>query len=189
MTLDGMADHFPEALGLSPTAAWLNFIESIVLPTMPPDLPFAIQGWAGMAFDRTSYEDLAPDSVWECWMAVHNQAAGYPSGLGAVRYRNASDLLSGVHIKPDMESIRTYWDENYSFLRDHYVFSLDQQWIIRLDQDTTLFLGKLDVMRSVVDRLGGVAEVRRMMVDDFIGGSDDVVGLGDYIDGLLAPLS
>ena len=42
MTLDGMADHFPEAPGLSPTAAWLNFIESIVLPTMPPDLPFAI---------------------------------------------------------------------------------------------------------------------------------------------------
>jgi hypothetical protein len=27
-----------------------------------------------------------------------------------------------------------------------------------------------------------------MMDDDFIGGSDDVVGLGDYIDGLLAPL-
>lgn len=188
MTLDGMADHFPEALGLSPTAAWLNFIESIVLPTMPPDLPFAIQGWAAMAFDRTSYEDLAPDSVWECWMAVHNQAAGYPSGLGAVRYRNASDLLSGVHIKPDMESIRTYWDENYSFLRDHYVFSLDQQWIIRLDQDTTLFLGKLDFMRSVVDRLGGVAEVRKMMDDDLIGDADDVVGLGTYIDGLLAPL-
>jgi hypothetical protein len=96
--------------------------------------------------------------------------------------------LSGVHIKPDMESIRTYWDENDSFLRDQYVFSLDQQWIVRLDQDTTLFLGKLDFMRSVVDRLGGVAEVRKMMDDDFIGGFDDVVGLGDYIDGLLVPL-
>ena len=114
---------------------------------------------------------------------------GYPSGLGAVRYRNACDLLSGVNIKPDMESIRTYWSENDSFLRDHYVFSLDRRWIIRLDQDTTLFPGELDFMRSVVNRLGGVPAVRKMMSDDFIGGSDDVVGLGDYIDGLLAPLS
>jgi len=38
-------------------------------------------------------------------------------------------------------------------------------------------------------RLGGVAEVRKMIDDDFNGGFDDVVGLGDYIDSLLAPLS
>lgn len=98
-------------------------------------------------------------------------------------------ILVDCFIKPDMESIRTYWDENDSFQRDHYVFSLDRQWIIRLDQDTTLFMGELDFMRSVVERLGGVSEVRTVMDDDFIGGFDDVVGLGDYIDGLLAPLS
>ena len=31
MSVDEMADHCPEALGHSPTAAWLNFIESIVM--------------------------------------------------------------------------------------------------------------------------------------------------------------
>lgn len=171
------------------TTGWLKFIESVVLPTMPPDLPFATQGWAGMEFDRTVYEDLAPSVVWECWLAAHNEGVGYPSGLGAIRYRNASDVLSAAHLKPSMDSIRAYWNENYNFLRDHYVFSLDREWIVRLDQDTTLFLGTLDFMRSVVDRLGGVAEVRKMMNDDLIGDVDDVVGLGGYLDGLLAPLS
>ncbi len=88
-----------------------------------------------------------------------------------------------------MDSVRAYWDENANFLRDHYVFSLDKRWIVRLDQDTTLFLGRLEFMQSVTKRLGGIAEVRKMMDDDLIGGAVDVVGLGGYIDGLLDPLS
>ena len=168
---------------------WLDFIESVVLPTMPPDLPFAARGWAGMAFDRTLHEDLAPEAVWRCWLGVHNDVSGYPAGLGAVRCGNKVDTLRMVHVKADMDSVRAYWDENTNFLRDHYLFSLDKSWIVRLDQDTTLFLGTLDFMRSVADRLGGVAEVRKMMDDDLIGGAVDVVGLGAYIDGLLDPLS
>ncbi len=142
-----------------------------------------------MAFDRTAYEDLAPSVVWECWLATHNETVGYPSGLGAIGYRNISAFLTAAQLKPDMDSIRAYWNENDSFLRDHYVFSLGREWIVRLDQDTTLFLGTLDFMRSVVDRLGGVADVKKMMNDDLIGDVDDVVGLGGYLDGLLAPLS
>lgn len=171
------------------TTAWLKFIGSVVLPTMPPDLPFATQGWAGMAFDRTVYEDLAPSVVWECWLETHNETVGYPSGLGAIRCMNGDDSLTPAHLKTDMDSIRAYWNENENFLRDHYLLSLDREWIVRLDQDTTLFLGKLDFMRSVVDRLGGLAEVKKMMNDDLIGDVDDVVGLGGYLDGLLAPLS
>lgn len=171
------------------TTAWPEFIASVVLPTMPPDMPFAAQGWAGMAFDRTGYEDLAPSVVWECWLATHIETVGYPSALGAIRYRNASDFLTAAHLKPDMDSIRAYWNENENFLRDHYVFSLGREWIVRLDQDTTLFLGKLEFMRSVVDRMGGVVEVRKTMNDDFIGDAEDVVGLGAYLDGLLDPLS
>lgn len=171
------------------TTTWLEFIESIVLPTMPPDLPFASQDWAGMAFDRTLHEDLAPDTVWSCWLAAHNDGAGYPSGLGAIRCRNAADSGPMVHLKPDMDSVRAYWDENENFLRDHYVFSLDKRWIVRLDQDTTLFLGRLEFMRLVTNRLGGIGEVREMMDDDLIGGAVDVVGFGGYIEGLLDPLS
>jgi hypothetical protein len=166
-----------------------EFIESVVLPTMPPDLPFATQGWAGMAFDRTVYEDLAPRVVWECCLATHNETVGYPSGLGAIGYKNISAFPAVAQLKPDMDSIRAYWNGNDSFLRDHYVFSLDREWIVRPDQDTTLFLGKLDFIQSVVERLGGVADVRTMMSDDLIGDVDDVVGLGGYLDGLLAPLS
>ncbi len=88
-----------------------------------------------------------------------------------------------------MDSVRAYWDENTNFLRDHYVCSLGKRWIVRLDQDTTLFLGRLEFMRSVTSRLGGIGEVRKMMDDDLIGGAVDVVGLGGYIDGLLDPLS
>ncbi len=171
------------------TTAWPDFIESVVLPTMPPELPFATQGWAGMAFDRNLYEDLAPTGVWERWLAVHNGMVGHPSGLGAIRYRNASDSLGVAHIKPDIVSIRAYWNENDNFLRDHYVFSLDGKWIVRLDQDTTLFLGRLEFIRPVVERLGGAVVVRKMMYDDLIGGAEDVVGLGAYLDGLLSPLS
>ncbi|WP_421568668.1 hypothetical protein [Stenotrophomonas sp. PD6] len=189
MDQDAGTSSLYQKTGKAMTTAWPEFIASVVLPTMPPDLPFATQGWAGMAFDRTAYEDLAPSVVWECWLATHNETVGYPSGLGAIGYRNISAFLTAAQLKPDMDSIRAYWNENDSFLRDHYVFSLGREWIVRLDQDTTLFLGTLDFMRSVVDRLGGVADVKKMMNDDLIGDVDDVVGLGGYLDGLLAPLS
>jgi hypothetical protein len=53
----------------------------------------------------------------------------------------------------------------------------------------TLFAGDVTFLADVVARLGGVEHVEKMMRRDLIGTAEDVVGLGGYVKGLLAPLN
>lgn len=74
-------------------------------------------------------------------------------------------------------------------MRDHFLFSRNSRWVVKLDQDVTLFAGDVTFLADVVARLGGVEHVEKMMRRDLIGTVEDVVGLGGYVKGLLAPLN
>lgn len=74
-------------------------------------------------------------------------------------------------------------------MRDHFLFSRNSRWVVKLDQDVTLFAGDVTFLADVVARLGGVEHVEKMMRRDLIGTAEDVVGLGGYVKGFLAPLN
>jgi hypothetical protein len=71
--------------------------------------------------------------------------------------------------------------EGERFLRDHYVFSLSFNWVVRLDQDVTLFAAERDFMREVIDRLHGLNSVMERMTVDFDPGENDLVGLRRFL--------
>lgn len=48
-------------------------------------------------------------------------------------------------------------------MRDHFLFSRDGRWVVKLDQDVTLFAGDVTFLADVVARLGGVEHVEKMM--------------------------
>ncbi len=145
-------------------------------------------GWAGIAFDRNRYEDLAPTDVWEAWLAVHRDLTGPDVNLCVESFM---DLAKGVRpdlLPPRLESLREYWSDDARFLRDHFVVSRESEFVIRLDQDVTLFVAKASFLSNVVDRLGGIGSVMARMVDDFDPGEGDSVGLQCYLDEIVAPL-
>lgn len=87
-----------------------------------------------------------------------------------------------------MAGLRAYWLRNGNFMHDHYVFAADGRWVVRLDQDVTLFAGNLAFIGRVVGILGGAEYAEQIMRRDLIGDTEDVVGLEAYVKGLLAPL-
>ncbi|WP_080357423.1 hypothetical protein, partial [Stenotrophomonas maltophilia] len=107
----------------------------------------------------------------------------------AVRCSECFDGGSPVEIERGLDGLRSYWLEDGNFMRDHYLYSHDGRWVVKLDQDVTLFAGDVTFHANVVARLGGVEHVQKMMRRDLLGTAEDVVGLGGYVKGLLAPLS
>lgn len=95
----------------------------------------------------------------------------------------------GVEIERGLDGLRSYWLADGNFMRDHFLFSRNSRWVVKLDQDVTLFAGDVTFLADVVARLGGVEHVEKMMRRDLIGTVEDVVGLGGYVKGLLAPLN
>jgi len=84
-------------------------------------------------------------------------------------------------VEPDLDSLRRYWMEGERLLRDHYLFSSSFNWVVRLDQDVTLFAAERDFMREVIDRLHGLNSVMDRMIEDFDPGEDDPVGLQRFL--------
>ncbi|MDG9845009.1 MULTISPECIES: hypothetical protein [unclassified Stenotrophomonas] len=118
------------------------------------------------------------------------------STFGALcRYRDVRGSMfrvlrrGGVEIERGLDGLRSYWLADGNFMRDHFLFSRNSRWVVKLDQDVTLFAGDVTFLADVVARLGGVEHVEKMMRRDLIGTVEDVVGLGGYVKGLLAPLN
>jgi hypothetical protein len=84
-----------------------------------------------------------------------------------------------------LDALEKYWRDGMRFLSDHYVVSPSHGWIVRLDQDVTLFAGRHDFVAGVVRQIGGREAVEGRMAEDFDPGPDDEVHLGKYVKGLL----
>ncbi len=177
---------FSEAM--SNTYCWPDFIAASLSNATAPDLPLLREDWAGMAFDRNLYEDFAPNDVWGVWLSALSEHFA-DTAMCAVRCSESSDGGNPVEIERGLDGLRSYWLEDGNFLRDHFLFSRDGRWVVKLDQDVTLFAGDVTFLADVVARLGGVEHVEKMMRRDLIGTAEDVVGLGGYVKGLLAPLN
>lgn len=157
---------------------------AVLSRAQPPDSPIIASGWAGLAFDRNRYEDLAPVDVWRAWFNVYNQQPSASHAIGVVSLDEVSRGENGVKLAPSLASLREYWSADSRFLRDHYVFAPDFTWVIRLDQDVTLFAAQLEFMSAVVARLDGLDSVMERMVDDFDPGEGDPVGLTGFLLGI-----
>lgn len=173
---------------MSITCCWPDFIAASLSDANPPDLPLLREDWAGMAFDRNLYEDFAPNDVWVAWLSALSKHFA-DIAMCAVRCSESSDGGNPVEIERGLDGLRSYWLEDGNFMRDHFLFSRDGRWVVKLDQDVTLFAGDVTFLADVVARLGGVEHVEKMMRRDLIGTAEDVVGLGGYVKGLLAPLN
>jgi len=141
--------------------------------------------WAGLAFDRNRYADFAPADVWAAWIAEQTGEsrlpdlkiiADDPRRPGA---RRAEEVLSSL------PALRAYWGADSNFMFDHYVIPASRKWIIKLDQDVTLFAGESSFVYSVVDELGGYDNVMSRMEEDFAPGELDSAGLRRYLHAIL----
>lgn len=165
-----------------------DFIAASLSDAAPPDLPLLREDWAGMAFDRNLYEDFAPNDVWVAWLSALSEHLA-DIAICAVRCLECSDGGSSVEIERGLGGLRSYWLEDGNFMRDHYLYSRDGRWVVKLDQDVTLFAVDVTFLADVVARLGGVEHVEKLKRRDLIGTAEDGVGLGGYVKGLLAPLN
>lgn len=90
-----------------------------------------------------------------------------------------------VFLRADRAALMSYLGQDVRFTSDHYVFSLGQNWVCRLDQDVTLIAGETRFMRQVVARCGGLESVMEAMIADFDPGPADSAGLQRYLMGLM----
>lgn len=156
-------------------------IESLLSSAQPPDNPLLNPGWAALAFDRNRYEDLAPTDVWRAWLETNLEFDRSEQGIEVVSMSNLDAGLKPQCIPADIFSIREYWREDARFLSDHYILSPQLHWLIRLDQDVTLFSAKIEFLRKFCDKAGGLDRVFSMMQDDFSPGEEDRAGLGVFL--------
>lgn len=154
---------------------------SVLSDAQPPDNPIIANGWAGIAFDRNCYADLAPTDVWNAWLDVHIRQSRSSSAIGIASFEDLAAGKEECSVEPDLDSLRRYWMEGERFLRDHYLFSSSFNWVVRLDQDVTLFAAERDFMREVIDGLHGLNSVMDRMIEDFDPGEDDPVGLQRFL--------
>lgn len=166
-----------------------SYLATVLTDAQPPDNPIVGAGWAGIAFDRNLHEDLAPTDVWEAWLGVHRDMVG-PDAVLFVESLVSVDQAAarGAILLPNMESLRRYWMDDAKFLRDHYVISQKSGFVIRLDQDVTLFAANAGFLSKVIERLSGLGSVMSRMVDDFYPGEGDPIGLQHFLDEIVAPL-
>jgi len=164
-----------------------QFVADTLLPDFPPAHPLRNPAWAGLAFDRNRYEDLAPAQVWDALFATHVRQGG-PEKLLVI---SADDLGNGTaaRVEPSRNAVMAYLQEDVRFLRDHYILSPRQDWLCRLDQDVTLIAGESGFLQEVVVACGGFSAVMDIMEDDFDPGPTDAAGLRRYLVELVRGLS
>ncbi|UOV04601.1 hypothetical protein MUU75_16075 [Pseudoxanthomonas mexicana] len=137
------------------TARVENFIRSNLSPSLPPANPLLRRDWIGMAFDRNLYELFAPQAVWEAWLKRHIDLFPGNASIEVVLEREIARDSEVHSLSPSLDSLREFWRSNNNFLNDHYVFSESGAWIVRLDQDVTLFTGEQSFVSHVLIDLGG----------------------------------
>jgi hypothetical protein len=139
-----------------------------------------------MAFDRNLYDCFAPADVWEAWLKRHIELCPGEVSIEVVLDIDLEGGSNGsMNLRPTLDSLREFWRSSFNFLSDHYVLSESSRWIVRLDQDVTLFTGELNFVGGVLKELGGVEAVFHRMESDFSPDSSDSVGLRSYLKSLL----
>lgn len=157
-----------------------KFAEEALSTELPPASPLRLKNWVGLAFDRNRYADFAPYEFWKSLFEV--QYAETDDGIDIVS-KSSTTQDSSQHIcARNLDDLRKYWTTNAQFLKDHYLVSAERDWVIRLDQDITLFAAKISFASVVVRKMGGFATVMNIMTDDFgIGLHSDDAGLLTYL--------
>lgn len=163
------------------THPWLeHFVASVLYGSTPPSVPFRLADWVGFAFDRNRHEDLAPDYIWTAWLEVQRIVGGDQPLIaysGSTLDRNSKTLS----IRPSLDHLRSYWTTDDRFLSDHYFVDPSRRWIVRLDQDVTLFGGERSFVQQVCNVAGGIGFIVEDMIKDFDPGPEDKAGLRKYI--------
>lgn len=165
----------------------LEVIAELLLPVFPPYNPLVKKDWSGFAFDRNRYEDLAPSEV---WLSLFSQHVFFyqPQMIFAVaKLQDGNDVKELV--APQLYALREYWDGNAKFLRDHYVLSEGGEWVVRLDQDVTLFAGRSSFMRAVANGAGGAEFIKKIMKHEFDDDAESSLGLKAYVEALTKGLT
>ena len=155
-----------------------QFVAEALLPDYPPAIPLRKAHWAGLAFDRNRYSDLAPSEVWDALLHVHSARA---SEVAVISYGDLNSENPPTFVRADRAALMSYLHHDFRFTSDHYVFSPRHNWLCRLDQDVTLISGETQFMRQVVAHYGELESVMDIMVDDFDPGPTDSAGLQRYL--------
>jgi len=164
----------------------LDFINSSLSNNLPPSNPLLRPDWAGLAFDRNRYGDFAPDDVWTAWLVADTDGSRLSDILQIIPEDPRRQGRAGsAQVVSSLSALRTYWAADSNFMFDHYVIPASHKWIVRLDQDVTLFAGERCFVNAVVDKLGGYDNVMSQMEEDFSPGESDAAGLRRYLQTLL----
>lgn len=158
-----------------------DFLHGTLSDAQPPDSPIVAEGWAGIAFDRNRYEYFAPEDVWIAWLEVHVSRPSSSKQIEIVSFKDVEAERNGFFAAPSLCTLHEFLTEDARFLTDHYVLSRSSEWVVRLDQDVTLFAAKADFVSEVLARLGGPTDVMARMVEDFDPGTGDPVGLNGFL--------
>ncbi|MCB5228399.1 hypothetical protein JAO78_016465 [Alishewanella sp. 16-MA] len=153
-----------------------KFISETLLPDYPPKVPLLKANWSGLAFDRNVHSDLAPANVWDALLSFEDN-----SEVAVISFRDLEMDILPVFVQPDRESLLAYLGHDFCFTADHYVFSQEQNWICRLDQDVTLIAGETKLIQQLVNCCDGFESVMKIMSHDFDSGPNDECGLEKYL--------
>lgn len=162
-----------------------EFIDGRLTHELPPKSPLIRSDWSALAFDRNLYETFAPANVWSAWFDCHARTSHDPGAIAVVSFAERGSKDDMRTIPPSLASLQKYWDEDARFLSDHFVVSPNPEWIVRLDQDVTLFAGQQAFVACVLSQLGGKEQAMAVMEDDFRPGEGDHAGLREYLRSLL----
>lgn len=168
-------------------SALSEFIHSTISFEHVPINPIRRVGWAGLAFDRNFYENLAPADVWNAVFDVHKRT-GPEAQVWGITVAELDANQRPRLIAPSADALHDYLLEETRFLCDGYLYSDAHNWLVRLDMDVTIFAGEQEFMQDVVRRAGGLPAVMARMTEDFEPGEGDPVGLGAFLRSLTAPL-
>jgi hypothetical protein len=165
-----------------------KFIEQVLSGELPPANPLKLKNWAGLAFDRNQYVDFAPPEFWASLFKIQRIVNGKERGIEVIQGMDAQ-RFSEVFRPTTLEDLRKYWTTDAKFLRNHYVVSEKEDWVVRLDQDVTLFAAVQSFASMVVNDMGGLEAVMCIMSDDFgVSENSDNLGLQGYLKEITKPL-
>ena len=167
------------------TRSLKQFVADALLPNNPPAVPLRLPHWAGLAFDRNRYSDLAPANIWDAIFKVQSCRA---SEVAVISSADVEWDRRPVLVAASREALVAWLGAEGRFLSDHYVYSQAHDWLCRLDQDVTLIAGDVAFIRDVVANCGGLNTVMEQMLDDFDPGTADSVSLRRYLDELTRSL-
>lgn len=158
----------------------VEFAESVFSMQFPPNNPFFIETWLGVAFDRNRYEQLAPSKWWVALMSCSREMANEKQLFFLEkRPSKSSEQTIAVAIRNAEESICEYLDEGESFLKNQYLVGESGRWACFLDQDVSLFGGDQQFMSACFAEYGGRPRLLVQMREDFLGEDVPIVGSSD----------